>query len=221
MNKDLLLGIDTADSIQGHVGPNTKQVFETLTAVPFSQPRLKLAGYEFLLRDQFGNYYHKMRAVLFDGEMYDVDQFIKASMMMKAGGGHADLEDRQAKGRLKITEELLRELREQGAITFGRTNIEIIKARSLSQAPVAIETQDITHGANRLEDAITAAKLAAGEKVQTEPQAPDGFTPLKAEKAPKGEKLAEVVQFPGAPSNLTPAPLVAKTADADQNLVTK
>lgn len=200
MNKDLILNTDVAHSIQGHVGPNTRQVFETLTAVPFSQPKLKLAGYEFLLRDQFGNHYHKMRAVLFDGEMYDVDQFIKPSRMMKHGGGHAHFEDQFAKAKLRITEGLLRDLREVGAVTFGRTNMELLKARALSSSPVAIETQDITHQANVLEDAILAHKVAAGEAVPAEAAAPD-FKPLKPEKVPKGTKLAEVVAFP------TPAPV--------------
>lgn len=181
MSKDLILNTDVADSIQGHVGPNTKQVFETLTAVPFSQPRLKLAGYEFLMRDQFGNYYHKMRAVLFDGEMYDVDHHIKPSMMMRHGGGKADFEDKVGKAHLKITESLLRELREQGALTFARTNLELLKARSASTAPVAIETQDITHQANVLEDAIRAQKVQAGETVHDEPVAPEGFEPIKPE----------------------------------------
>lgn len=198
--RDMLVGHDVADSIQGHVGPNTKQVFETLTGTPFSQPRLKLAGYEFLMRDQFGNYYHKMRAVLFDGELYDIDQHIKPSMMMKHGGGHADFEDRFAKARLRITEDLLKELREIGALALGRANVEILRGRAASTNPIAIETKDITHQANVLEDqlakAVEAAKVAQGEKVQTEPVAPDGFTPLKVEKAAPGQKLAEVVAFP-------------------------
>lgn len=185
MNRDLLLNTDVSDSIQGHVGPNTKQVFETLTAVPFKQPKLKLDGYEFVMRDQFGNYYHKMRAVLFDGELYDVDQFIKPSMMTKHGGGWAHFEDRWAKQHLKITEGLLCELRENGAMTMARTNIEILKGRQVSTAPVAIETTDITHAANKLEDslaeAVLAAKVAQGETVQAE-TTPDGFEPLNTKR---------------------------------------
>lgn len=182
---DLLLNHDVADSIQGHVGQNTKQAFKTHTAVPFSLPRLKLSGYEFLLSDQFGNHYHKMRAVLFDGELYDVDQFIKPSMMIRHGGGFADFEDKQAKAHLRITEDLLRDLRDNAALIFARTNVDILKARSLSQAPVALETQDITHQANRLEDAIRAAKLDAGEAVNDGEQTPDGFQPIKPENAPE------------------------------------
>lgn len=202
----MMLGASVAHTIQGHVGPNTKQVFETLTGTPFSHAKLNLSGYEFLLRDQFGNYYHKMRAVLFDGELYDIDQHIKPSMMMKHGGGHADYEDRAAKQRLQITEGLLKELRELGALALGRANMLILKSRSGSTTPVAIETKDITHQANLLEDALTkedrladavkAAKEKAGEKVQEGDVVPDGFAPLKAEKAPKGETLAEVVAFP-------------------------
>lgn len=213
--KTMLTNVDVAHSIQGHVGPNTKQVFETLTAVPFSHPKLKLAGYEFLLRDQFNNYYHKMRAVLFDGELYDIDHHIKPSMMMKHDGGHADFEDRAAKARLRITEGLLKELRELGALALGRANLEIIKARQMTSAPVAIETKDITHQANLLEDALTkedrladavkAAKEKAGEKVQSEPAEPDGFKPLKAEKAPAGSKLGELVSFPGVDKSAAPA----------------
>lgn len=213
--KTMLTNVDVAHSIQGHVGPNTKQVFETLTGTPFSQPRLKLAGYEFLLRDQFGNYYHKMRAVLFDGELYDIDQHIKPSMMMKHGGGHADLEDRFAKARLRITEDLLKDLREVGAVALGRANMLILKGRAASNTPVAIETQDITHAANKLEDAITqedrladavkAAKEKQGEKVADEPVQPDGFKPLKVQKAAKGQKLGEVVAFPVVDKPAPPA----------------
>lgn len=207
MNSDLLLNVDPAESIQGHVGQNTKQVFSTLTAVPFSQVKLKLAGYEFLLRDQFGNHYHKLRAVLFDGEMYDVDQFIKPSMMMKTGGGHADFEDSQAKGKLRITEHLLCELRENAALVFARTNIELLKTRALSTSPVAIETHDITHQANLLEDALVSARRAAGDNVHTEPVAPDGFTPLKAEKAKGCDEIGQVIPFPA----LTPPSVTLDT----------
>lgn len=196
-DRDLLTNHDVAGTLQGHVGQNTKQVFETLTGTPFSQPKLKLAGYEFVLRDQFHNYYHKMRAVLFDGELYDVDQWIKPTMMMKSGGGHAAMDDFAARRRLKITEEMLMELREVGALALARMNIDILKGRQLSQAPVAIETKDITHQANKLEDALVAAKAAAGEPVKTEPTTAPEFKPVKAAKAPKGETLAKVVEFPG------------------------
>jgi hypothetical protein len=207
-NKDLILNTDPGDSIQGHVGPKTPQRFTTLQATPFSHAGLKLAGYEFLLRDQFGNHYHKMRAVLFDGEMYDVDQFIKPSMMMGTGGGHADLEDGTAKRKLRITEELLVKLRDNAAVTFGRTNIELMKARALSTSPVAIETQDITHPANVLEDAIVAAKLAAGEPLHKEPIEPPEFTP-------KSVKVdSNVIPFP-AP---TKPPLTVEPVTLDTKL---
>lgn len=220
--RDRILGADVAESIQGHVGPNTKQVFETLTAVPFSQPRLKLSGYEFVMRDQFSNYYHKMRAVLFDGELYDIDQHIKPSMMMKHGGGHADYEDRAAKARLRITEGLLKEMRENGALALGRANMDILKGKQMTTSPIALETQDITHQSNVLEDALTkedrladavkAAKLKAGETVHDGPVVPDGFVPLKAEKAPAGEKLGEVIAFPA----LTPKPKESKALGHEQ-----
>lgn len=229
-DRDLILNTDVADTIQGHVGPSTKQVFQTLTAVPFSLPRLKLAGYEFVMRDQFGNYYHKMRAVLFDGELYDVDQFIKPSMMMKWGGGYADLADKVGKGKLKITEHLLQALRDNGAVTFARTNLDLLKARSLSTAPVAIETQDITHQANRLEDALRAAKLERGERVLDEPTAPDGFQGVAAQRAaeskipqlplpmPDPPAPAEVIAFPSVvgmkPKSAAEKPAGPKVVDA-------
>jgi hypothetical protein len=198
MNSDLLLEKDTGDSIQGHVGPNTPQVFETLRAVPFKQPRLKLDGFEFILRDQFGNYYHKMRAVLFDGEMYDVDQFIKPSMMTKHGGGWAHFEDKWAKQHLRITEGLLSELRERGAETLARTNLLILQGRQQSTNPVAIETHDITHQANVLEDkladAVKEAKVAAGETVPEGAVTPDGFVPIKPD--PTDLALNNVLTFP-------------------------
>ena len=212
---DLILNTPVEDTVQGHVGQNTKQRFDTLTAVPFSHPRLKLAGYEFLMRDQFGNYYHKMRAVLFDGELYDVDQYIKPSMMMKHGGGHADFEDRAAKQRLRITEDLLKELRENGALSFGRANVMIMQASRQALAPIALETKDITHAANlledkltqedRLADAVAAAKRTQGEAVPTGPvEAPD-FVPIS--KAPYGsdlERSGNIIAFPSqAPA--TPA----------------
>lgn len=207
MNRDILLNVDIADSVQGHVSPSIKQVFRTLTAVPFALPKLKLDGYEFLMVDQFGNHYHKMRAVLFDGEMYDVDQFIKPSRMMKHGGGHADFEDLAAKQRLTITEDLLRDLRDEAALTFARTNLDLLKARSTSQSPVAIETKDITHQANLLEDAIAgsieAAKRAGGEQVSPEPKEAPDFKPV-AKKAPPKAKLGELLPFPGLTA--TPAP---------------
>lgn len=210
MNRDLLLNHDTAETIQGHVGQRTKQVFDTLTAVPFSQPRLKLAGYEFLLRDQFGNHYHKMRAVLFDGELYDADQFIKPSMMMKRGGGHADLEDKAAKARLRITEALLKDLREEGALILARKNVEILRARSTSTSPVAIETKDISHQANLLEDALRSARQSDGMPVHDAPTAPDGFQTV-AEKCADGSTLegprpGEVFATEDAPDLTPPAP---------------
>lgn len=218
---DLLLNTEVATSLQGHVGQNTKQVFETLTGTPFSQPKLKLAGYEFVLRDQFHNYYHKMRAVLFDGEMYDVDQWIKPSMMMKSGGGHAAMDDFAARRRLKITEAMLMELREVGAVAMARMNLEILKGRHTSTNPIAIETQDITHQANKLEDALVAAKAAAGEPVKEGPQDAPEFVPLKAAKAARGAKLegtkgAEVIQFPGIVPDLTVMPEAPKTVAHEQ-----
>lgn len=196
MNPDFILNTDVADSIQGHVGPNTKQVITTLDAWPFSNPRLKLAGYCFLCVDQFGNHYHKTRAVLFDGELYDHDEYIKPSMMMRTGGGFADFEDKSAKSKLRITQDLMNELAENGAIALGRANQEILRQRSLSQNPVALETQDITHAANLLEDNLKAAKLAAGETVQDE-KLPGGFEPLKPEPTPV---LPNVGQDPTADS---------------------
>lgn len=196
-HKDLLLGTDVGITLQGHVSQNIKQVFETLTAVPFYQPRLKLHGYEFLLKDQFENYYHKMRAVLFDGEMYDVDQAIKPSMMMSyTGAKRTDFDSRPDRSRLRITEDLMKELREIGAVAFGSMNLDIAKARSLSTSPVAIETRDITHQANVLEDAVRAARLKEGDRVIDEPTPPDDFKPVvKPKKAKKGSKLAQVVEF--------------------------
>lgn len=210
---DLLLNTEVSTSLQGHVGQNTKQVFETLTGTPFSQPKLKLAGYEFVLRDQFHNYYHKMRAVLFDGEMYDVDQWIKPSMMMKSGGGHAAMDDFAARRRLKITEAMLMELREVAAVALARMNLEIIKGRHTSTNPIAIETQDITHQANKLEDALVAAKAAAGEPVKEGPQEAPEFKPLKAEKAPKGAILEKVV---ATVADLTPPTPEPKTVGHEQ-----
>jgi hypothetical protein len=184
MNKDLLLNTDTGESIQGHVGQNTTQIFFTLTAKPFSFPKLKLEGYEFLQKDQFGNHYFKMRALLCDGELYDCDQFIKPSMMMRTGGGHADFEDPWAKKKLRVTDDLFTELREQGKLILARTNLDILKARSLSTSPVALEPMDISKASTALEDAIKAAKVAAGETVEdektppAEPTVANGIDPL-------------------------------------------
>lgn len=199
-SRDLILNTSVADSVQGHVSPSIKQVFRTLTAVPFKLVPLKLDGYEFLMVDQFGNHYHKMRAVLFDGELYDVDQYIKPSMMIADGGGFADFEDAQAKKMLKITEPLLERLRQQGALIFARTNLDLLKQRSTSQSPVAIETQDITHQANKLEDALTAGieakKKALGESVATEPSTAPDFKPVKAQKAVLELADANIIPFP-------------------------
>lgn len=171
MNTDLHQNLAIGTTIQGHVGPNTKQVFETLDGQPFAQPKLKLAGYEFIIRDQFGNLYHKMRAVLFDGDMYDVDQWIKPSMMIRTGGGSAYFDDHAARQKLRVKEALLRELREVGAVALARMNVQIIKGRHTSTNPIAIETQDLTHQANVLEDAIVAAKQASGDEVTDKPVA--------------------------------------------------
>ena len=191
MNRDHLLNLDTGESIQGHVGDKTKQTFDLLMTNPFCNKKLKLDGFEFLMRDQFGNHYFKMRAVLFDGEMYDVDQYIKPSMMMKTGGGFADLEDKVAKTHLRITEHLLADLREHGAMTLARTNIQVMKAKAVSNAPIAIETKDITHQSNQLEQAIKVAKTLAGDIVK-ECSTPEGFVPLKAT-----PPEAEIIPFPG------------------------
>lgn len=172
MNRDLLLNTRVDEAIQGHVGQNTKQVFETLDGQPFAQPKLKLTGYEFIQHDQFQNHYHLMRAVLFDGEMYDVAQWIKPSLMMSHGGGRAAMDDWSARHKLRITESLLKELREVGAMALARMNIEILKGRQASTAPVGLETQDLTHQANVLEDAIVAAKTAQGETIPTDPLTP-------------------------------------------------
>jgi hypothetical protein len=75
---------------------------------------------------------------------------------------------------------------------------------------VAIETKDITHQANVLEDALTSAietaKKAAGEEVAAETPAP-GFQPVKAQKAAAEQPLGEVIDFPA----LTPTPPPPKT----------
>lgn len=201
MNTDLHQNLDIGTTIQGHVGPNTKQIFKTLDGQPFSQPKLKLAGYEFIIQDQFGNLYHKMRAVLFDGDMHDVDQWIKPSMMIRTGGGSACFDDSAARRKLRVTESLLREMREVGAVALARMNVEIIKGRHASTNPIAIETQDLTHQANVLEDAIVAAKAAQGEAIPTEPLAApmaDAETIDTAKVAGKGAKLDDLTP-PAAP----------------------
>lgn len=213
---DQLLNTEVATTLQGHVSQNTKQIFETLTGTPFSQPKLKLAGYEFVLRDQFHNYYHKMRAVLFDGEMYDVDQWIKPTMMMRTGGGHAAMDDWAARHKLRITEALLMEMRETGAVALARMNVDILRGRHTSTNPIAIETQDITYQSNKLEDALVAAKAAAGEPVKEGPQDAPEFTPLKAEKAAPGAKLEGSKVGEVVASVLTPPAPVPKTESHEQ-----
>lgn len=207
MNRDLLLNTRVDEAIQGHVGQNTKQVFETLDGQPFAQPKLKLTGYEFIQRDQFQNHYHLMRAVLFDGEMYDVAQWIKPSLMMAHGGGRAAMDDWAARHKLRITESLLRELREIGAMALARMNIEILKGRQASTAPVGLETHDLTHQANVLEDAIVAAKAAQGETIPTEPLSPP---PLEAEKPATAKKAGKGATIPyDAPDPITLSAMMA------------
>lgn len=196
IDHDLLLNTDIAESIQGHVSPSIKQVFRTLYAAPFSLEKLKIGGYEFLQVDQFGNHYHKMRAVLFDGEMYDSDQYIKPSMMMHHSGGHADYEDKVAKQKLRITESLLQALRQEGAVRLVRANLEIMKGKQAGNAPVAIETKDMNHQANVLEDSLTAGieaiKKANGEAVSPEPINNPVFDPIKGKATLPVEKAITV-----------------------------
>lgn len=169
-------------TIQGHVSQKVRQQLNVEWSVPFALPPLRLTGWCMIQVDQYNNRYHTMRAMLVDGELWDVTEFIKPSMMMQTGGGFADLEDSAAKGQLRVTEDLLREMRDRGALGLAKANLDILKARSVGSNPIALETRDVTGASALLDDALRLARQENGDKVQDEPGAPDGF--LQVQKAP-------------------------------------
>jgi hypothetical protein len=76
--------IDPTDILQGH---NCQlQKFTLLRKQRLMNPRDKRGCIEYLFVDQFGNNYLVYRAVLRDGETYDVGDWVKDSVLLQYGG---------------------------------------------------------------------------------------------------------------------------------------
>tara|TARA_R110000822_G_scaffold47789_1_gene126558 strand:- start:179 stop:586 length:408 start_codon:yes stop_codon:yes gene_type:complete len=76
--------IDPTDVLQGHNGQ--VQRFSLLREQKLLNPRNKRVCREFLITDQFENIYLVYRAVLQDGETYDVGDWVKDSVLLHFGG---------------------------------------------------------------------------------------------------------------------------------------
>lgn len=73
-------------TIEGHVGKTVPQVFQVRRTRTIEDRRLKLKAVEYLLEDQFKNLYLVYRSILSDGEVYDVADWVKPSLIASYGG---------------------------------------------------------------------------------------------------------------------------------------
>jgi len=147
--------IDPGQSIQGHVSSTVKQEFEWSVCRPVCHPKLRIAAYEYIGKDQFGNEYVAYRAKLFDGADYDVHPlgergWVRPSLIRRFGGWNAGLVDF---------------LRETAFRKFAEINLAILKARSLTN-PIAIEPKDAL---DRRAEALTKAVVGANESPADHP----------------------------------------------------
>lgn len=205
--KNLILG---EESIQGHVSQKIRQRFKLERTREIRSKRLKLDAVEFIVVDQFGNKYFLFRALLFDGEIYEVAQWFwegaRASDEVSTFGGNG------VRGRLvgefkrfrEVNDALMDFAREQAFLAFGRSNLAIAKAKSLSASPQAIEPKDITASIDRLTKAIEAA----GKAVQAEPSDAKKLLtedPPAPNPAPVQQSVGEVIAFPGVKIDIPPS----------------
>lgn len=109
--------IDPTDILQGH---NCQlQKFMLLRKQKLLNPRDKRVCLEYLFTDQFGNYYLVYRAVLQDGETYDVGDWVKDSVLLQYGG---------------FTDDCLDAYRVKAFKAFVDTSKEIDKLRNLANS---------------------------------------------------------------------------------------
>ena len=119
------LSINPTDIIQGDVGaaPEHVQRFVCRAKREIRHPRLFIRCIEFIIQDQFGNWYLTHRATLSDGEDYDVAERVKPSVELAHGG---------------FTDDLLDLFRERAFAAFDETEKRLAQVRSATAEHGAI-----------------------------------------------------------------------------------
>jgi hypothetical protein len=120
------LDINPGLTAQGHVSQQIEQVFTRLRHGKVKCKRLQLEADEFLLRDQFGNCYITYRAMLLDGEMYDVAEYF--GKQLSHDKTIRTVREWKEIGPVLI-DEVMDSLRESAFVKYGRTVLSILRAR--------------------------------------------------------------------------------------------
>jgi len=107
--------LDPSATVQGH--NCQQQVFSLKRSLLLRDPRNNRVCREFLMEDQFGNFYLVYRAILQDGETYDVSDWVKPSILAKYGG---------------FTDACLDDFRAKAFMVLDKTRDEIAKYRALA-----------------------------------------------------------------------------------------
>lgn len=154
-SSDELRGIDPGTTAQGHVSQTKKQVFTLLRQRTVQQKKLKMECEEFLYRDQFGNAYMTYRAMLSDGEVYDTTAWIGKVV---AGGVIKPV--REFKKFVTFSDDMIDCLRMGAFVTFGRTTVELMKARDAAGATHILSADE----ANAAAEGVVTSIMAAGQE---------------------------------------------------------
>lgn len=119
--------VDFTQVIQGHVGNSVKQVFQIERTRARICKQLKLEALEHIVKDQFGNLYVVFLARLFDGEVYAATAWVGS---YKWTGTEKKLVlVKEWKKFPSFNDDLLALIQNMAFISFGNSNVAILKAR--------------------------------------------------------------------------------------------
>jgi hypothetical protein len=163
-----VLGVFNA--IQGEVGHATKQKFELERKRDLSHPKLKIEMREYLVKDQFTNLYVSYVSDLIDGERY--------SVITRIGSDTKGLRKKFSAFK-KFSTALLGHLRDDAFVVFGRTIVDIMKARAAAQIPVLINTTSSPSDLSRIAaDSVDEATLSPVIALDARPIPVPSFEPI-------------------------------------------
>lgn len=139
------LDITPGATTQGHVGQSVTQRFTLLRQVTVESKRLALQAEEFLYRDQFGNCYLTYRALLIDGELYDVTHYVGKQLTHE--GTIKPVREWKAFGGT-FNDAMIDASRERAFVGFGRVVLEIMKARQSEGAAFVLNADEARDAAD-------------------------------------------------------------------------
>ena len=119
--------VDFTQVIQGHVGQSVKQVFTIERTRGRNHPKLSIDALEHIVKDQFGNLYVVFVARLMDNEVYTVTAWVGKNIWTATGKKLVLV--KEWKKFPSFNDDLLACLQNMAFVSFGRTNIAILKAR--------------------------------------------------------------------------------------------